>query len=77
MANEYIRLAMEISKSKTPNTSKMIKNFALGIAVLEKEISYLKSKVSELEKKKAAPKKAAPKKAAPKKAAPKKTTAKK
>ena len=72
MANEYINLAMSIAKSKTPNKSKMIKNFALGIGALEKEISDLKSKVSELEKKKSAPKKAAPKKAAPKK-----TTAKK
>ena len=67
MANEYIRVAMEISKSKTPNTSKMIKSFALGIAELEAEISGRKMKDSELEKKKAAPKKSAPKKAAPKK----------
>ena len=72
MANEYIKLAMEISKSKTPNGRKMIKNFALGIAALENEIVELKSKVLELEKKKSAPKKSAPKKAAPKK-----TTAKK
>tara|TARA_R110002012_G_scaffold260510_1_gene442209 strand:- start:3360 stop:3563 length:204 start_codon:yes stop_codon:yes gene_type:complete len=67
MANEYIRVAMEISRSKTPNTSKMIKSFALGVSALEKEISDLKSKVSELEKKKAAPKKAAPKKTTTKK----------
>ena len=71
MTNEYLSIAIEISKSKTPNTSKMVKNFILAI-------DSLKSKIAEQEAEIAALKKPAKpvKKAAPKKTSTKKTSAK-
>jgi hypothetical protein len=66
MTDEYLRIAMEISRSKTPNTPKMIKNFILAvnslkskIAEQDAEISAIKSDTTSKPKKSAAPKKTA------------------
>ncbi len=71
MTNEYLSIAIEISKSKTPNTSKMVKNFILAIDSLKSKIAEQEAEIASL-KKPAKP----VKKAAPKKTSTKKTSAK-